>query len=126
MITGGIFTQNDILGSAMQAAVVRDSVISNNIANEETPGYKKYSVVFEEYLQQAVSEYKRTGKLNLTAAQPVINRIHTNLSTRIDGNNVDVNEENVKLYQNSVVFDALANSVIANYKLLNLVFNMKG
>ena len=125
MMTGGVFAQNDILGAAMQAAVVRDSVMSNNIANAETPNYKKYGVAFEEYLQKSVDNYKKTGVLDLSKAAPTVTRIHKNLSSRLDGNNVDVNEENVNLYQNSVVYDGLVNSVVSNYRLLNLVFSMK-
>lgn len=125
MLTNGVFAQNDILGAAMQAAILRDEVISNNITNAETPGFKKQAVEFEAYLRKAVSDYKKTGVLNLSGTAPTVSRVDVGFSTRLDENNVDINEENIKKYQNSVIYDALTTSVIENYKLLNLVFNMK-
>ena len=51
----------NILGTAMQAAVVRDNVISNNIANVDTPGFKRSVVRFEDMLSDAVDNFRKTG-----------------------------------------------------------------
>ncbi|MCL2702317.1 MAG: hypothetical protein FWE91_01745 [Defluviitaleaceae bacterium] len=121
MITGTAL--NDILGSAMQAAAFRDRVYAHNIANNDTPKFKKYEVSFEESLRTAVDGYKRTGVLDLSRATPVAHRVHTNLSTRIDGNNVDINEESALVYRNSIIYDMLANSYMANKQLHSIVYN---
>jgi flagellar basal-body rod protein FlgB len=125
MMLGGVYSQNDILGLAMQAASVRDSVHANNLANNDTVGYKKYAVAFEDRLQAAIDDYKRTGTLDLSTSAPVVQRIETNLSNRLDGNNVDINEESAAAYLNSIRYDMLADSLIANYRQIKMVFDMR-
>lgn len=44
-----------LLSRAMQAYNVRTQALTSNIANLETPGYKRLSVSFEDQLQQARS-----------------------------------------------------------------------
>jgi len=115
-----LFLQNDILGMAMQASAVRNDVISNNIANAEVPGYKKKAVRFETYLNEALQSARRTGRLDLSRIRPTLQTEHTGYSYRIDGNNVDIEQEMVDLYQNAVKYDTMAGSVINNYKRINL------
>ena len=121
----GLFLQNDILGSAMQAAIVRNDVISNNIANADVPNYKKKAVRFETYLSEALADAQRTGKLNLSKVKPRLMTEHAGYSYRIDGNNVDIEQEMVDLYQNSVKYDAMVNGVINNYKRINLIMSAR-
>lgn len=123
MIIGGFMAQNDIIGAAMQARVVRDRMHVHNIANNDTPGFKRFEVAFEESLRRAVNDYRRTGTLDLSRAQPEVRRTRTNMWNRVDGNNVDINEENALLFINSALYDALTSSIITNYRQLNSVFN---
>ena len=116
-----LFMQNDILGTAMQASAVRNDVIANNIANAEVPGYKRKDVQFETYLREALDDAKKTGRLDLSKVRPVLVTEHAGYNYRIDGANVDIEQEMVDLYQNSVKYDTLAGSVINNYKRINLV-----
>jgi len=120
MIINGV---NDILNVAIEATALRNRVINHNIANNDTPRYKKYEVHFEEQLQKIRENYHRTGSLDLSRFTPDITKVHTSLSHRIDGNNVDINEENVLLYRNSAIYDALVNSLIANRSLLTTIYN---
>lgn len=77
----------------------RQKAISDNIANVETPGYKSKSVSFENQLQEAMSQYY-TNKddliNNLQQAKPVT-AVSSNESLRADGNNVDIDAENIDL-----------------------------
>ena len=77
----------------------RQKAISDNIANVETPGYKSKSVSFENQLQEAMSQYY-TNKddliNNLQQAKPVT-AVSSNESLRADGNNVDIEAENIDL-----------------------------
>lgn len=121
MLFDNMFVQNDLLGTAMQASVVRNDVISNNIANAETPGFKKSDVSFDAAFQQALDNYKKTGQVDLSSLKPVVQKVDTGFSYRIDENNVDIESEMVNLYQNSVKYDVLASGVMNNYKNINLV-----
>ena len=121
MLLGNMFSVNNILETALQASVIKADVISNNIANADVPGFKKKTVTFESYLSDALDKAGQTGKLNLSKLSPTIRTEHENFSYRLDGNNVDIEQEMLYAYQNSVRYDFLANSVINNYRRLNAV-----
>ena len=116
-----IYAQNDVVGLALNAYAVRNEVIQHNIANNDTPGYKKRIVEFEEAFSAALENSKRTGTINPKKIEPKVRMIHENYSFRLDGNNVDTELEMVDLYKNSVKYDVLASAVINNYRKINLV-----
>ncbi|MCL2351491.1 MAG: flagellar basal body rod protein FlgB [Firmicutes bacterium] len=117
----GLFTQNDILGTALRAAAVRNDVIANNIANADTPGFKARGVAFEDALRGALDNYAATGTLDLTDARPRIGYVNKNYHYRLDENNVDIETEMAALYRNSVRYDALTGAVVGNSRRINLV-----
>ena len=110
----------NIIGAAMQATVLRDNVISNNIANVDTPGFKRSVVRFEDMLQDAVQNFRRTGTLDLSNLRPQIFVEYDFLNYRIDENNVDIEFEMVQLYQNSMRFDVLSSGIIHHYRIINM------
>ena len=110
----------NILGTAMQASVVRDNVISNNIANVDTPGFKRSIVRFEDMLADAVRDFRKTGTLDLSSIRPQIFREYDFLNYRIDENNVDIEFEMVQLYQNSVRFDVMSSGIMNHYRIINM------
>ncbi len=112
------FLSNDILGSALKASAFKNDVIQNNIANADTPNYKKQNVHFESALISELNEYSETGEINFDEIKPTL--YSDPLSYRMDGNNVDLNVEMVEMYQNSVKYDTLAQSVINNYERINI------
>jgi flagellar basal-body rod protein FlgB len=115
----------DTLQKGLGAAWLRDSVIRSNIANAETPGYKGSDVQFESLIAEAVENasakpalrgrvtHERhieigggAGRLDMDAIEP---RVVVNDATavRMDGNNVDIESENVKLVQNGLYYSTL-------------------
>lgn len=116
----------NVLGQALRAASTRHSVISNNIANVNTPGFKKSEVVFEELLAAELSPPK--NKLQLLRTQdshlpmqgkkagisPQINRIDTT-TMRTDGNNVDVDVEMAELAKNNIYANANIRQISAYF-----------
>lgn len=125
MILDKLMTQNSVLESAMQGTMVRKDVILNNIANADTPGFKKKTVLFEESLKDSVRRYEQTGKLDLSNVSPTIQKMHSSLNYRIDENNVDIETEMIDLYETSVRYDTMANSVMNNYKRINSVLSAR-
>ena len=71
MILDRIFSQNNIIETAMQASMVRNNVIINNIANAETPGFKKSAVFFEDALDNALRNARDPRKPDLNGVEPV-------------------------------------------------------
>ncbi len=86
-----------LLSKLLDLTATKNKVIANNIANVNTPGYKKSEVSFEKELLKAV-ESKDINKLkNLQESISVSNAT----STRKNGNNVDLDQELVSFYQMS-------------------------
>ncbi len=79
--------------SSLDALSLKQKVISNNLANIETPGFKASKVTFEDALENARNE-KNAEKYNFQAK---ITKDETT-SARPDGNNVSVDKEQLELY----------------------------
>jgi len=108
----------EIIPNTMDALSLRQNVISQNIANYETPGYKRKYVDFENELQKALSEDSAltlkvnrdqhiNNTLSLGKIQPNI-QIDDSKSLRDDGNNVDPDMELVRMTQNTLKYNTLS------------------
>jgi flagellar basal-body rod protein FlgB len=98
-----LFTQPDYLAAKkmLDATVLRQEAIASNLANVETPNYKRLDVSpsFESQLQQAVSSQ---DPKQIAAAQPELAVDTSAVSGRSDGNTVLLESEMLKLNQNMV------------------------
>lgn len=115
----GAFGYVNLLKSAADASWTREEVLTNNIANVDTPNYKRQDVEFSSYLANAL---QRSGKNSSSFTQRVNNvdykdisiRTYTDNSTlsyRTDGNNVDLSTENVELASEQINYNALIDSM---------------
>lgn len=108
----------NILESAMQAATLRHRVVSDNIANVNTPGFKRSAVRFEQMLAEKLKEpdgnqlaLVRTNTKHLpmpmadVPVAPVIEQIDTT-TMRTDGNNVDIDAEMAEMAKNTIYYNA--------------------
>jgi len=121
MIFDSLYFQNTVIGSAMQAAIFRNEVIANNIANADTPGFKKSRVEFEDTLQKALDKSARTGVKDFSGVGMRAVITHDTFNYRIDENNVDMETEMSALYQNAAKYDALTSMALNNNRRFNLV-----
>ncbi len=112
------YSTNNLLELGLQTSVIKNDVMQNNIANADTPNYKRQVVNFEESFKDEVEKARKTGTFNKSNVIPTITTDPT--SYRLDGNSVDINTEMVALYQNSIKYDMFANSVTNNLKRLNV------
>lgn len=112
----------DYLGRGLQAATMRHEVISNNIANVNTPNFKKSEVVFESLLAKELgldSKGKlamvRTNDKHLPMAPEggATAQIHqvTTTSMRTDNNNVDIDVEMASMAKNQLYYNAMARNI---------------
>ena len=121
MITSGIYNYVNILDKAADAANLRNELLTNNIANVSTPNYKRKDLDFESQLQQQLKHYKYTNldeKVKKTDLSKLKANIYTDLSNysyRLDGNNVDIDTENVELASEQIKYEALTNSINAEF-----------
>lgn len=125
MIASGAYNYINVLESVADASWTRNSVISNNIANVDTPGYKRKDVQFELYLQEELSG---GGSLDEEVAQADLDVLdgttytdYGTVSYRLDGNNVDVDTENSYLAQNQIKYYTVLDSITQEFSRLKSV-----
>ncbi|MFR4985912.1 MAG: flagellar basal body rod protein FlgB [Lachnospirales bacterium] len=123
MVFDRLFTQNRILETAMQATQYKNQVILNNMANIDTPNYKKKTVEFENTLSKAIEETKKTGIDHMGTVMPNIKVSSKQNSTTLDGNSVDIETEMIDFYKNSTKYDFIVNSVLSNSNVTNTVYS---
>ncbi|WP_250861817.1 flagellar basal body rod protein FlgB [Oceanirhabdus seepicola] len=115
-----------ILKQGLDAATLRGRVISNNIANGNTKGYKKFKVQFEESLNNSSGSFKRTNEKHLSlngnkgASNVRVVRDETG-EMRSDGNNVDIDNEMTNLAANTLKFNAMVSEMNKLYKMKEMV-----
>ena len=129
MFTTNVFDYTNILDKAADASWMRENVITNNIANIDTPGYKRQDVDFESVLQKALGKTKYSsldkkvrelnqdlGKLTTTSYTDA-----ANYSYRLDRNNVDENTENAELASESLRCQLLTTAITNNFSRMQTV-----
>ena len=129
MISSGVFNYINVLGKAADGAWARNTAIANNIANVDTPGYKRQDVSFEEQLQHALKASKypsldskvAEANLHLNRLNPRTYTDIPNWSYRMDKNNVDIDTENVELASNQLKYNGVTNSNEAEFRNLRAV-----
>ena len=122
----------DVMQRGMGAANLRQEVISHNIANVNTPNFKKSNVVFEDLLAKEL-DLDATGRLKIVRTHdrhmPIAFRgraaakveLDPSSSMRYDKNNVDIDVEMASLAKNSLYFNALARQVGAEFSRMRTV-----
>jgi len=95
-------SQFDLLGRLIEATEVRQRAISNNIANVNTPNYRRMDVEFEEQLAKELNSLKNSnGNSTITAKPEMV--LTQGLTSRADGNNVDIDQEIGHLNKNAML-----------------------
>lgn len=127
MIKSNAFDYINVLDKAADAAALRNELISNNIANQDTPGYKRQDVNFEAQLTKAMKNSKyisidsKVSNLRDSALKPRQYTDYSNYSYRIDGNNVDPEQEQVALASNQLKYEGLMKSISSEFSNLSAV-----
>ena len=120
----------------MDVSVQRRQVIADNIANADTPNFKRSSLTFESELARALAS-ERTGggftplltdRRHMTFDEPVDyrsvrpRRVWDYLTTaKNNGNNVDVEVETMALLQNQMLYETMTSVLVSEYGRVNMV-----
>lgn len=125
MIHSNIYNYVNVLDKAADATWARSEVLSNNIANVNTPGFKRKDVEFEDYLLAALegatdsrSLSQAVANLDLDGVQAVAYTDMSTLSYRLDGNNVDIDTENVEYASNQIKYNTLIDSMTHQFAMI--------
>lgn len=133
---GNLFSNStfSLLEKGLDASALRHQAIANNIANINTPGYKKLEVSFEEEFKRA----KGSGQIKMAQLDnrhlpgPGLSTNDINITTssatsmRNDGNNVDIDEEVTKMSENNIRFNAMSKLLADRFRSLRIVIEGRG
>jgi len=124
MIVG---STSDLLKNALNASSMRQEMISSNLSNVNTPGYKAKRVEFESVLRDSMdgtamksTHARHYGVNDLSSVSPSIkaqegNRINEN------GNNVAIDTEMAELSANAIYYQALTTQMGNHYSMIRSV-----
>lgn len=119
----------NILSNALDAASMRQQAISNNIANVNTPNFQPDKVVFEDILQQQLSNFSFSGTTTDPRHIPIGGQGDMATPTLVkepgvmknNGNGVDLDAEMSNLAEDSLWYQSLAYGMSEQFNLLNMV-----
>jgi flagellar basal-body rod protein FlgB len=129
MIQTTAFDYINVLDKAADASWIRETLITNNIANVDTPNYKRKDIDFESVLEKELGNCKHTSldskisNVNLDRLNPTVYTDHSSLSYRLDGNNVDIDTEEVNLASEQIKYEALTTSITKEFSRMKDVIS---
>lgn len=126
MFCTNAFDYINVLDKAADASWLRETAITNNLANVDTPGYKRQDVDFESVLKRELghSKYmsldKKMRGLNGHLSDLTVSTYTdmSNYSYRLDRNNVDVDTENVELASEQIRYEAITSSINSQFQCM--------
>ncbi len=128
--------QIDILHRTMDVSMLRQNVIANNIANANTPNFKRTEVNFESRLAYALESSERQPRFRERLTNERHIPFHRTLDYRDvrprrvldftttaknNGNNVDIEVESMNLLNNQLAYQMMTRSVADSFARINLV-----
>lgn len=129
-----LFSSVNTLQKGLNATWLRNEVINNNIANVDTPGFKASRVRFEDLMAEAAESepdtmsitndrhLKGSGVEAFSKVEPELVTDETT-SVRLDGNNVNVENEMVELAKNSIEYYATVSKINSEFTKIKTAIN---
>lgn len=125
---------NRVVEKTLDATWARNEAISHNVANVDTPNYKRKTVSFEEYLDQSLDKsgfrgfrtdrrHIPIGGGNVDDVDIKVTEDNKSLSMRLDGNNVDIEQEMADMAKNTIRYDTLIQRMNAGFKKMKSVIS---
>lgn len=123
----------ELLGNAIKGAGLENAQISNNLANVNTPNYRRSTTNFKDALQASLGNPASTDEMTLatdndrqfaldgaempTPFDPQAT-VDSTIQMRVDGSNVDVDQEMARLSENTGYSQTMSQLLQEQYKFL--------
>jgi len=120
----------NVLQKGLEASSMRQQVLTNNVANIDTPNFKRSDVDFQAALGAALGENSGASSMKLTSAKHIAGLadvgglgvvMDQSTSLRNDGNNVDVDKEMTNVAENGLYYNSLTSVISSQLGLLRMV-----
>jgi flagellar basal-body rod protein FlgB len=106
---------------AISGATLRNSVLANNVANADTPGFQPSEVDFHTALSDALGQ----GPESIEDVSFAPEQLNTG-AVRADGNGVDSEREAAKLAENGLELEALEQVASSRLQIMRTAMGMNG
>lgn len=116
-----------LMEKALDWAANRQKILAHNIANADTPGYKRMDLDFPRQLEKQLT-LARTHPRHLPASQtqPGNRLVGRELGpVRVDDNNVDLETETIRYAENGLYFQGLTQELRSNFQRLRTAIGGK-
>jgi len=110
----------ELLEAGLRAENLRQRAIANNVANLETPGYRRIDVKFEELLAKALNS---PGEVDLEEIEPQIYQ-PKKTPMKSNGNDVNLETEVGQLVKNTLRHNAYIRLLNKKYKQIELAIDI--
>ncbi len=127
MFSSNVYNYINVLDKAADGSWLREQTLTNNLANVDTPYYKRKDVDFQSVLRRELGNMKyetldsKIDHTDLSHLNVSTYIDHDNYSYRLDHNNVDVDTENVELASEQLRYGALTDSMTQEFSRLQSV-----
>jgi flagellar basal-body rod protein FlgB len=88
------------LEAAMRGSMLRNTLLTNNLANVDTPGYQRQDVDFQGALDNAIQNGQPVDQVSF---EPFTQR----QTLQVDGNGVSPDQESANLAENGILYEEL-------------------
>lgn len=103
----------DLLLRLMSVSSLRARVIAGNVSNQNTPGYRRQEVDFENALLREIEN----GRTDLESIKPEIS-VDEEATPRADGNSVNMEDEVIAMRENRIMYELYANMLRGRSNLI--------
>ena len=112
------------LERAIQGAAMRQTALTSNVANANTPGYRRQDVDFHSALRAAFAEGpdQQTQAIANASFSP---QVDSNAVMQADGNGVDIDVENADLAKNGLEYESLVTVARARLDILKYAMGVQ-
>lgn len=127
LLNTSIYDYMKVMDKAADAAWIRNDCINNNLANVNTPHYKREDVDFKAQLKEAMNGFRylstdqKVASLTNEDLRPKSYIDHAGFSYRKDENNVDIDVENAYLAENQIYYNGLVTAITTEFTDLRTV-----
>ncbi len=111
----------DFLEAGIRAESLRQKALANNVANLQTPGYRRIDVKFEELLAKALDS---PGSVDFSEVEAQIYQPNQT-PVKSNGNDVDLETEVGEMVKNTLRHKAYIRLLYKKYKQMELAMNVK-
>ncbi len=108
----------DLIGKALSVRAFYHKLVSGNIANSQTPGYKAKSIDFRTELDKRATS---TGPVSQDNRDYKVTENESEGFVKLDGNTVELETETVRLTENQLMYQALVQMASKRFSMMKYV-----